>query len=477
MSNDLEKILQDKTLSKEQKIEKINQYYDDYRAQIDKELRNYLAKQYAGTALEIGSAALPIGGVSKLGGEIGKQLLKKQLGRKISENLGSGALSGGLSGSLFGLGKSLTNGTNPVLSTLQGSLLGMTTGATLGIVGSNIQKAVKGQQLKNYGNIDNLDEVSRKQYNNDSRKFYQDYVQEVQLNKNGKFDFSKRGVQEQLRWNPQQAQNFPELVNDIKNAKRLPDVPNSKPLEKPDISHYEVYRGKNGDHYIEVSNSGKKRYYITKDTPTGSDHATSTGTSKGIETSLGSPTNSIPPVYQNYNPQTGNNVLYGSIEKNVNSQQSDLKDGSKRYYITKDTRIGTPHATSTGSNTSTETSLGSPTNSIPPVYPNYNPQTGNNVLYGSIEKNVNSQQSDLSGYKNPLTGSNHIYTREEVGQMSSDEYAKHENEIDAQTRAFNGTMPSNSDLQKEAITGGGVVYVNSYTRSDGTEVRGYYRSR
>ena len=406
MSNDLEKILQDKTLSKEQKIEKINQYYDDYRAQIDKELRNYLAKQYAGTALEIGSAALPIGGVSKLGGEIGKQLLKKQLGRKISENLGSGALSGGLSGSLFGLGKSLTNGTNPVLSTLQGSLLGMTTGATLGIVGSNIQKTVKGQQLKNYGNIDNLDEVSRKQYNNDSRKFYQDYIQEIQLDNNGKLDFSKRGVQEQLRWNPQQAQNFPELVNDIKNAKRLPDVPNSKPLEKPLVSHYEVYRGENGDHYVEV-----------------------------------------------------------------------LKDGSKRYYITKDTRIGTPHATSTGSNTSTETSLGSPTNSIPPVYQNYNPQTGNNVLYGSIEKNVNSQQSDLSGYKNPLTGSNHIYTREEVGQMSSDEYAKHEKEIDAQTRAFNGTMPSNSDLQKEAITGGGVVYVNSYTRSDGTEIQGYFRSR
>ena len=72
----------------------------------------------------------------------------------------------------------------------------------------------------------------RKQYSNDSRKFYQDYIQEIQLNKNGNFDFSKRGVQEQLRWNPQQAQNFPELVNDIKNAQRLPDVPNTKPLKK-----------------------------------------------------------------------------------------------------------------------------------------------------------------------------------------------------------------------------------------------------
>ena len=87
------------------------------------------------------------------------------------------------------------------------------------------------------------------------------------------------------------------------------------------------------------------------------------------------------------------------------------------------------------------------------------------------------QQSGLFGYTNPLTGSNHIYTREEVGQMSSDEFAKHEKEIDAQTRAFNGTMPTNGDLQREAMTDGGVVYVNSYTRSDGTEVKGYYRSK
>ena len=91
--------------------------------------------------------------------------------------------------------------------------------------------------------------------------------------------------------------------------------------------------------------------------------------------------------------------------------------------------------------------------------------------------NQPKQDSGLFGYTNPLTGSNHIYTREEVGSMSSDEFAKHEKEIDAQTRAFNGTMPTNSDLQREAMTGGGVVYVNSYTRSDGTKVKGYYRSR
>jgi len=406
MTNELENILKDKNLTKEQKIEIINQYYDNYRTEINKELNNYLIKQYIGAALEIGSAALPVGGFGKLGGEIGKQLLKKQLGRKVSENIGSGMLSGGASGGLFGLGESLISETNPVLSTLQDALFGASTGGALGAVGGNIQKAVKGQQLKNYGNIDNLDEVLRKQYSNDSRKFYQDYIQEIQLNKNGNFDFSKRGVQEQLRWNPKQAQNFSELVNDIKNAQRLPDVPNTKPLEKPDVSHYEVYRGKNGDHYIEVSKSGKKRYYITKDAPIGSDHTTSTGTNKSIGTYLESPNDIIPFVYPNYNTQK-DNLLYGSVEMNVG----------------------------------------------------------------------NSNKSDLFGYINPLTGSNHIYTREEIGSMTPDEFAKHEREIDAQTRYFNGTMPTNGDLQREALTGGGVVYVNSYTRSDGTKVSGYYRSK
>jgi hypothetical protein len=90
---------------------------------------------------------------------------------------------------------------------------------------------------------------------------------------------------------------------------------------------------------------------------------------------------------------------------------------------------------------------------------------------------INTQQSGLFGYTNPLTGSNHIYTREEVGSMSSDEFTKHEKEIDAQIKAFNGTMPTNGDLQLEAMSGGGVVYVNSYTRSDGTKVKGYYRSK
>jgi len=35
-------------------------------------------------------------------------------------------------------------------------------------------------------------------------------------------------------------------------------------------------------------------------------------------------------------------------------------------------------------------------------------------------------QSGLFGYTNPLTGNNRIFTREEVGAMSSEEFTRHE---------------------------------------------------
>jgi hypothetical protein len=103
------------------------------------------------------------------------------------------------------------------------------------------------------------------------------------------------------------------------------------------------------------------------------------------------------------------------------------------------------------------------------------PQIGN---IAELLSNFNIDQSKYSGYTNPLTGSNQIYTREDVGNMTPAEFASNEKEIDAQMQVFNGTMPTNQELQSETTKlFGGVVYVNSYTRSDGTKVRGYYRSR
>ena len=396
-----------KKLTKEQKVRAINEYYENYRNEIEEELRDYLNKQYIGTALEIGSSIIPIGGAGKIGGQVGKQIFKNKFGRKIAENIGTGAISGAISGGIYGIGNSFIDQVNPILSTLNSTISGGAAGGTLGAIGSNIQKLIKGQQLKNYGNIDILDKTLRKQYNDKSRKFYQDYIQEIQLDKNGNINFTKRGIQEQLRWNPQQTQNLPELVEDIKNAQRLPDVPNTKPLEKPYVSHYEVYRGKNGDHYIEVMQDGNKRFYITKDAYTGTPHATSTGSNVDIETSFESPNSILPIILPDYNPLTGNyDLLYGKIDKNDKTNN--------------------------------------PTGFAAPIG-----DTGflNDVLK-DIEQNnkQNQQKQEIKKFVNPVTGDSKIFTREKLSKMNSKDFTKNEQAIFAQLNTLG--IPSQSEVNR-----------------------------
>lgn len=85
----------------------------------------------------------------------------------------------------------------------------------------------------------------------------------------------------------------------------------------------------------------------------------------------------------------------------------------------------------------------------------------------------NEPQTDYSGYTNPITGSGQIFTREDIGSMTLDEYSQNENAINAQLNTIG--VPANQELEM-ATHSGGVIYVRPYVRSDGTPVRGYYRS-
>ena len=83
-------------------------------------------------------------------------------------------------------------------------------------------------------------------------------------------------------------------------------------------------------------------------------------------------------------------------------------------------------------------------------------------------------QVDYSGYLNPATGDGKIFSREAISQMTGDEYTDNEPAIMAQLKSIG--IPYESDLELASMHGGGLVYVRPYTRSDGTEVRGYWRS-
>ncbi len=81
---------------------------------------------------------------------------------------------------------------------------------------------------------------------------------------------------------------------------------------------------------------------------------------------------------------------------------------------------------------------------------------------------------DYSGYLNPETGEDKIFSREAISQMSGEEFSGNESAIMAQLKTIG--IPYEADLTLASLQGKGLVYVRPYTRSDGTEVRGYWRS-
>lgn len=86
------------------------------------------------------------------------------------------------------------------------------------------------------------------------------------------------------------------------------------------------------------------------------------------------------------------------------------------------------------------------------------------VLEGRVEKwenindiNLNKNKipaKDWTGYKNPLTGDNRIYTAEDIGNMTTKEFGQREKEIDAQINKMG--IPRKNDL---SVFGGGTIYI------------------
>ena len=98
---------------------------------------------------------------------------------------------------------------------------------------------------------------------------------------------------------------------------------------------------------------------------------------------------------------------------------------------------------------------------------------------GDLEDAVEYKPNRLEGQVNmdidfKDIDTNRIFTNEEIGQMSTDEYSRLESFINQQVAAGK-VMPEAQ--AKQQVQTGNLIYVNSYTRSDGTEVKGYYRSR
>ena len=79
--------------------------------------------------------------------------------------------------------------------------------------------------------------------------------------------------------------------------------------------------------------------------------------------------------------------------------------------------------------------------------------------------------ASIKNFINAITNDNRVYTAEDIGGMSGDEFMENEKAIDYQMA--NLGIPRESELTGNPD----VVYVHAYTRDDGTEVRAHYRSK
>lgn len=79
--------------------------------------------------------------------------------------------------------------------------------------------------------------------------------------------------------------------------------------------------------------------------------------------------------------------------------------------------------------------------------------------------------ANLKEFFNKIANNNRIYTAEDIGNMTSKEFASNEKAINYQME--NLGIPRQSDLTNNSD----VVYVHAYTREDGTKVKAHYRSK
>jgi hypothetical protein len=76
-----------------------------------------------------------------------------------------------------------------------------------------------------------------------------------------------------------------------------------------------------------------------------------------------------------------------------------------------------------------------------------------------------------SNYKNPYTKNGKIYSSSDIYNMKLGEAYSRKKELFAQKRSIG--IPTDSELAQSD----NVVWVNEYTRSDGTQVRGHWRAK
>lgn len=443
---ELEEILKNSKLTREQKVQIIKEAGNEYDKQIDNELNNYLAKQYAGAAIEIGSAAIPVGGVA---GQIAKRTLpavvSKTIGRKFTHDIATSAIGGGINSSVYGVGRGLMEDKNPFTTALQDGVTGFSTGAALGGITGKINQAIDKNNIYSFDNFNLLSKSDKKNYINQVNKYYNKYEQGLnpELNNIGIVKLPSQGFKETLKQNPELGKEVINLSNNLKKAE-YKGVETPRHDHKYDITQFHRLNHNDIDYLIAQNSKGDNYFHkaVTPDLIAGPK-----------PDGQGLPSNIINhflqknnlPEWLNSKAATGITSVIDNYVKGVNSDNIKYNSEEEKPY-TLEGRVE--------------------------KWENSNNININKDKFPVEDIVPNIQQiKDWSGYKNPITGNNRIYTAEDIGDMTTKEFGEREKEIDAQINKMG--IPRRKDL---SVFGGGTIYIAPYTRADGTQVKGHYRA-
>ncbi len=490
--------LKDSNLTIEQKNELIKKAGEEYSKQIDNELNLYLTKQYIGAALQIGSAAIPLGNANQLGAKLGGQLLTKNLGRKLAQDIGSNAITGSAGSAIYGLGKGISDEKNPILTAAADGILGFGTGAAIGGITGKILQDLKINEINTINLLRKHWGIPFRKASGNPQKALTTLLEEKQgfvpnvYNKTGigNFDIpwgnSKSGLQHIIE-RRQNQKNFDleKFINDIPNTIRNGNVtitssrnPNTQNIissnQKLAIANNKS--GINRNWLITAHPLGKKASKRQRDWTPPADISSKNGcfSAPSIPELLANinineylqknnPAQKINPQISILGTAAINNLINpANIETQSNTQSPVLKIGiEKQVFLPNEKYYSPDHIFTTQDieNMTTE------------EFTKYEPIIMEQLKHGMISQSPQNYKN----YTNPISGENRIYTREDVESMTTNEFSELESQINAQINTIG--LPATTDLEYANRFGDDIIYVNSYYRKDGTKVRGYYRSK
>lgn len=224
--------------------------------EIEKERRKEYAKNFGGATLEIGSAAIPVGGEIKAASSIVKALTPK-LGRKVSEAIVKQGTKGTLTGSVFGMGESLMEDKNPIKTVGKDAAIGAISGISSGSITGKFSKNIAQQKIQN-SEIKNRIKLSN--------EYYKDYERGVKITRKdlGKIILNSDAFKETTKQNPKDADK---VINLSKNLKEAKYIGTEKPQHshKYDIVQFHRLSGKDSDYLIAENSKGKYYFYKVVD--------------------------------------------------------------------------------------------------------------------------------------------------------------------------------------------------------------------